>query len=818
YAGNKLGLPVSVEGGSTLAIQLEKYRHSPNGRTGSAQDKLRQIAAASFKAYREGRDTSPRTQEIILDYLNTMPLAATPHYGEILGLGNGLYAWFNADLADVTDALASPATNRENTLHAYKQVLTLLLAIRAPTYYLARYPSSLEGRLDQYIGLLAKAGVIETKFAEELRRTPVAFSPHAPLSPPLPRVYRKPSNAIRYQLSNQLAVRDFYELDRLDLEVETTIDPALQSEVMQLFRTLEQEENLEALGLRQDRLLLHGDASKVLYSLMLFEKTPAGNELRVHADNLDQPFDLNNGMKLELGSSAKLRTLAHYLELVASLHEELVPLSPEALEEASRRATDPITRSAIRTLASDHGIGLDAFLEKALERTYSASPREVFFTAGGRHTFRNFDSKEDHLTMTIRQAMRLSTNLVFIRLMRDLVRFHQARLPYDPEAVLSRLDHPERRRMLEEIAEAESRQTLSETYRAFRDVAQDKIVEHLLGTKAKLPRYWAMLFYAWQIGGEEELRTWLEEHDGPISEEQARRLARAYSNPALNISDFGYLLGIHPLRVWGAGEMFRAPEIPWEEMLDRSAQARRVASAWLFQTRNRRAQDLRLRIRIEQDAFARMTPDWRRLGFPFEELVPSLATAIGNSSDRPIALAELMGIIVNDGVRKPTWVIRQLRFAQETPYHTVLEPVPVSGERVMREPVARALRAVLAEVVEGGTARRLAGTFTEPDGSPVVVGGKTGSGDNRFKTFGRSGQQISSPAVNRTATFVFYIGDRYFGIVTAVVEGREAEAYRFTSALPITIVRLLAPAIEKSLSRDIEDPNHHSGALMAVGS
>ena len=31
YIGAKLGLPVPVQGGSTLAVQLEKFRHSPNG-------------------------------------------------------------------------------------------------------------------------------------------------------------------------------------------------------------------------------------------------------------------------------------------------------------------------------------------------------------------------------------------------------------------------------------------------------------------------------------------------------------------------------------------------------------------------------------------------------------------------------------------------------------------------------------------------------------------------------------------------------------------------------------------------------------------
>jgi membrane peptidoglycan carboxypeptidase len=43
YTGRKLGLDFSLEGGSTLATQLEKYHHSPGGRTSSPMDKLRQV-------------------------------------------------------------------------------------------------------------------------------------------------------------------------------------------------------------------------------------------------------------------------------------------------------------------------------------------------------------------------------------------------------------------------------------------------------------------------------------------------------------------------------------------------------------------------------------------------------------------------------------------------------------------------------------------------------------------------------------------------------------------------------------------------------
>ena len=61
-------------------------------------------------------------------------------------------------------------------------------------------------------------------------------------------------------------------------------------------------------------------------------------------------------------------------------------------------------------------------------------------------------------------------------------------------------------------------------------------------------------------------------------------------------------------------------------------------------------------------------------------------------------------------------------------------------------------------------------------------------------------------ATNRTATFVFYIGERYFGVITAYVQGREAENYHFTSALPVTLLKLLAPTLLAKLDKNFKEP------------
>ncbi len=55
----------------------------------------------------------------------------------------------------------------------------------------------------------------------------------------------------------------------------------------------------------------------------MFERTAKGNMVRVQTDTTQLPFDINEGSKLELGSTAKLRTLATYLEIIAELHADL---------------------------------------------------------------------------------------------------------------------------------------------------------------------------------------------------------------------------------------------------------------------------------------------------------------------------------------------------------------------------------------------------------------------------------------------------------------------------------------------------------------
>ena len=72
---------------------------------------------------------------------------------------------------------------------------------------------------------MAASDLIDSTFADELEKTPVAFLPQSMPSPAF-SAEQKTSNSIRTDLMELLGVPSLYDLDRLDLEVKSTIDGA----------------------------------------------------------------------------------------------------------------------------------------------------------------------------------------------------------------------------------------------------------------------------------------------------------------------------------------------------------------------------------------------------------------------------------------------------------------------------------------------------------------------------------------------------------------------------------------------------------------
>ena len=805
----------SQSGGSTLATQLEKLRHSPGGRTRSVADKAQQIASASLRAYQEGPAPAVSRRRIVTDYLNSLPLAAAPGSGEVIGLADGLRAWFGADaleanrLLTLTDAGAAAVRQERARGLAFRRVLALLLSVNRPNYYLRRDRLALEERVDSYLRLLAGEGVISRKLRDQALDVRLSFRPAAPAFPGSLESGRKGPDrkgidAVRIDLLPMLGVPSLYDLDRLDLTVRTTLDGEASKQSAALLSALADPAAAGRAGLFGEHLLAPGQGQGLVYSFALYERGEGANRLLVQVDTAGGVWNMNENTRLELGSTAKLRTLATYLEIVSELHRQLVAQRAGSAWQAGLEKADPITRWAADYAAQAKDRSLAAMLDAAMLRTYSANPGEAFFTGGGAHVFSNFEGKDNGRILTVREAFQRSVNLVFIRLMRDVVAYYMQRTPGYSAALLQDENHPDRRKYLERFADREGSVFLRTYYDKYAGSPAEEAFDRLLeGRGLSANRLAVITLAARPATSAEKLRGILSDRLGrAVDEKEAGSLYEKYRPGKFDWNDTGYLAGVHPLELWLAGYLDGHPRATLREVTEASRDLRQEVYRWLFKSRFKHAQDLRIRTVLEADAFAALHRSWKRQGYPFRSLVPSLGTAIGSSGDTPAALADLAGIVLNDGLRKPAVRVEKLHFAAGTPFETAWryrEPQPV---RAFSAGVAAQLRQEMTGVVEKGTARRAYHSVRSPDGAFFSIAGKTGTGDNRLRSNLGQGGEVR----NRTAAFVFLIGDRYYGAITAYMPGSAAQAYRFTSALPVQLFRILVPTIvpaDAGLKREI---------------
>ena len=808
YAGlqlvaHKLGVISNVAGGSTLATQIEKYRHSKNGYTNSVVDKFRQMGTASLRAYMMGPNTRERRQEIALSYLNSMPLAATSKLGEIHGLGDGLSAWFGTDFDEVNTLLSANELKapRRITLQqaqAYRKVLNILLSQRRPSYFLGKGYDALQILTNKYLRVLSDQGIISPELRDAALKVDTIRPAKVVPASALFFTEKKTQNVLRARLAKTLGVKSNYDLDRFDLTVKTTLDYATQQAVTKKLKLLSQPDEARAAGILGFRMLNENvDLSPIVYSLMLFERGDTGNLLRIQTDNYDQPLDINEGIRLDLGSTSKLRTMVHYLELITDIYQQYKDVSGQVLSKVVLHPRDNLSAWVIEELRLTPNIKLEDLLNLALDRRYSAGPGEYFFTGGGLHHFNNFTKDEDSKIMSVRHALRDSVNLVFIRLMRDIVYHHL----YKPDGIarwLEETDNPKRKEYLERFADSEGRVYLQRFYVKYNGKTSEEVLAMLTKKVLAKPSRFTMLYRSiYPDRDETALRAFLLTNLGKVvvANEDIYNLYDKYSIEKFDLQDQGYITKIHPLELWLAGYLAQHPQATRQEVIKASYEQRQDVYRWLFKNHRKNAQQRRIMTMLEEEAFREIHSAWERVGYPFEALTPSYATSIGASGDRPAALAELMGILVNDGIKLPIVRFESLHYAQGTPYETLMEKMPDQGQRVFAPEIAKVSRGALVGVVDGGTASRVNGIYTDALGKFLSVGGKTGTGDHRKQIWGPGGVLLDSKFISRAATFTFFIGERFFGVITAYVQGENSGLYHFTSSLPVQIVKFLKPTL-----------------------
>ena len=604
-----LGWEGSIAGASTLATQMEKFRHSPDGLTASPRDKLAQMASASLRAYLDGEQTLPTRRRIVLDYLNSVPLAAQRGEGEVTGLADGLWAWYGREFEEANRILASASMKRAEPLDhpateeadgssqalaleqgaIYREVLSLMLSQRRPTYYLTRSEGreALQALTDRHLGLLQAAEVISPSLARAAREASSKPRSLAPARPQFSFVERKAVNAVRSQLIGLLGVPGLYDLDRLDLTAVTTIDAAAQRLATDFIQHLTDPEFIQARGLDGYRLLDRGDPSGVVYSVVVHERTDRGNLVRVQTDNLDAPFNLNESSRLELGSTAKLRTLASYLEAVAEIYATFSELEPSSLRALRLSQNDRLARWVRGQILIYPAIPLKELLRGSLERTYSANPSERFVTGGGVQTFSNFDGTYDQQNITVSEAFRHSVNLVFVRVIRDIVNHYIYREPGSAAHVLEETDSPLRTEYLQRFADREGVQFIDQFLPKFRERGRDEILQALILDRRLSPQRTAWVYRSVAPNpslAEFEVVLRTSQPDLDLTDQTLRELFARADPASWGLADLGYLASVHPLELWLGRYLVENPEATRRNVVRASAQARQDVYRWLFRS------------------------------------------------------------------------------------------------------------------------------------------------------------------------------------------------------------------------------------------
>ncbi|KVP48891.1 transglycosylase domain-containing protein [Burkholderia ubonensis] len=811
-------------GGSTLATQIEKFRHSPDGRTASPPEKLRQIASASVLAYLNGPQTMLARRTIVVRYLNSVPLAARPHIGEITGIGDGLAAWYGRDFNELNRLLAAPTTaeNVDQQGVAFREVLSLMIAQRAPSYFLNGGYPALQRLTDSYLRLLAAGGVIAPTLRDAALAAHIERAP-----PPQPArvqsfISRKAITSARASLLAALGIDDVYQLDQFDLEATSTLDNGVQQAVAERLAKASTREGAQAAGLYGYEMLApKDDPSHLTYSFTLYERRNGANVLRVQTDSVNEPFDINRGGRINLGSTAKLRTIVTYLQIVSDLHARYGALSKAELARVKPDPMDGLSLWALDYLSRTQDRSLQAMLDAAVERKYSASP-DVFYTGGGAQVFSNFEKSDNHRILTLHQAFAHSVNLVFVRLMRDIVHYEMIQTS-GPSS--SWLDDPEQRRhYLQQFVDGESKVYVKRFYTRYAGKPADDALALMLKDVRKSPPKIATVLRS--VAPNESL-AWFDAQmraqlkgtpAATLSDDDLAALYAKYAIDRFNLNDRGYIASVHPLALWTLNYLRAHPDASLGDVEQASRDARFYTYTWLYKTRYHGTQDRRIRRMVELRAYAAISKSWRALGYPFAEVTPSYAAAIGASGDQPDALAKLIGLIANGGDKAPTETITRLDFAKGTPYETRFVRAAAQPQPTLSPEIVGVVHQLLRDVVLTGTGRRLAGGMTLPSGKTLEVYGKTGTGDQRFNVYARGARLIESRKVNRSGTFVFVLGDRFFGVLTATAHEPYAARYDFTSAMAVQLLKSMAPALAPLIERPAAVGPQAEVAAPATGS
>lgn len=281
--------------------------------------------------------------------------------------------------------------------------------------------------------------------------------------------------------------------------------------------------------------------------------------------------------------------------------------------------------------------------------------------------------------------------------------------------------------------------------------------------------------------------------------EHQRYAGRSYS-PAtvihtLSLNDREHL-SVRAMHLRVAALRSEKPDIGYDAARLATRNDRIENYSWLMRDKNFAAQNLRIGIMLDKEAWKVVEKFWQTMGYPYE-LPATLANVLGVGGDNTQSLTSMNAIVANNGMSVQNTSLSRLSFAPHdgNPYRTVVDigenfkPVRVLDAEVAQHVLHTAEGNVYSE---NGTGKRLREAFKLSDGTTGTTRGKTGTAADASTADTRGGFYTGStiftcPATPgsppHTAKFAFTIGAYIYN---------PAPSDRFTSGLAVRGLEHLA--------------------------
>ena len=352
------------------------------------------MLSASLRAYQGGPETLPPAASSSSTISTRCRSPPHPTTARSTAWTTAFARWFGADLDAANRALSDERRAGAARAQAYKRVLALILSARRPSYYLVEDREALEEFTDSYLRIMSEEGVIDDTLRDAALAQRLEFRTR---SPPLRRLHRAqrrqpharaPVEPARRPRALRPRPARCHRAKHARGAGPGVGDPAPALAARPQDRSGSRPQRLSSPR-RPGR---PGAGDLQLHPL---REDPGANRVRVQTDNFDQPFDINAGARLDLGSSAKLRTLITYLEVVAASPRPVRAADPDELARRSRctgAISSPPGPSSISRDARDKGAPAPCWTPRWSGGTRRA-PGRSSPPAGAPQAFHNFEPR-----------------------------------------------------------------------------------------------------------------------------------------------------------------------------------------------------------------------------------------------------------------------------------------------------------------------------------------------------------------------------------------------------------------------------------------